>query len=529
MSKRFPGRRLSWLRLGVLITATAALVAAAGVGWGQFTDARAAAGKASWFAGYVDATATPFYSFENPSSEAERSVILSFIVADPENPCTPSWGGFYGFDEAQATMDLDRRVARLAETGGHVGISFGGLLNLELASACTDPVALKRAYSQVLERYTVDTIDLDIEGENLTDVTAGERRATVMAQLAAEREAAGQDLEIWLTLPVAPHGLTEDGVRTVQQMLAAKVPLAGVNLMTMDYGQSRQQDQTMLDASIQAARSAHVQLQTAYREAGLESGERTVWSKIGLTPMIGQNDVPGEIFTVDDAAGLNAFATEVGVGRMSMWSLNRDTTCSTNYGDVTKVSDSCSGVEQQGISYAAVLGQNLGGLPRSVSEPGHDATAAPAPTGPPTASDADIVDDPATSPYPIWTSEAAYVANERVVWHRNVYKAKWWTRGDVPDDPTASEDVTPWTLIGPVLPGETPQPVVTAPAGTFPEWKIGTVYLKTDRVQLEGRVFEAKWWTQGDSPEAALQGADGSPWLVLTNEEVAALLADLGK
>ena len=196
-------------------------------------------------------------------------------------------------------MDLDRRVARLADTGGHIGISFGGLLNKELATVCTDPVTLKQAYSQVLERYKVDTVDLDIEGDNLADAAAGERRATVMAQLAAERESAGKELDIWLALPVAPHGLTDDGIRTVEQMLAAKVPLAGVNLMTMDYGQSRQPDQSMLDASIQAARSAHVQLQAAYREAGLESGERTVWSKIGLTPMIGQNDVPGEIFTLD--------------------------------------------------------------------------------------------------------------------------------------------------------------------------------------------------------------------------------------
>ena len=211
-----------------------------------------------------------------------------------------------------------------------------------------------------------------------------------------------------------------------------------------------------------------------------------------------------------------------------MWSLNRDATCSANYGDVTKVSDNCSGVEQHESSYAAVLGQNLGGLPRAVSELGPTPSAA-APASTPAASGAGTVDDPATSPYPIWNSEAAYVADERVVWHRNVYKAKWWTRGDVSDDPTAAAEVTPWTLIGPVLPGETPQPVVTAPAGTFPEWKIGTIYLKSDRVQLGGRVFEAKWSTPGRRPGSRPARSDSTPWLVLTNEEVAALLADLGK
>ena len=57
-------------------------------------------------------------------------------------------------------------------------------------------------------------------------------------------------------------------------------------------------------------------------------------------------------------------------------------------------------------------------------------------------------------------------AGERVVWRRNVYVAKWWTSGEVPDDPTLADDATPWRLIGPVLPGETPAPEPTVPPGT---------------------------------------------------------------
>ena len=43
---------------------------------------------------------------------------------------------------------------------------------------------------------------------------------------------------------------------------------------------------------------------------------------------------------------LSAYASAKGVGRLSMWSLNRDRTCSPNYPDVKQVSDGCSGVEQ---------------------------------------------------------------------------------------------------------------------------------------------------------------------------------------
>ena len=45
------------------------------------------------FAGYVDVTAVPSYSFETPADPALQDVVLSFIVASPGAPCTPSWGG----------------------------------------------------------------------------------------------------------------------------------------------------------------------------------------------------------------------------------------------------------------------------------------------------------------------------------------------------------------------------------------------------------------------------------------------------
>ena len=51
---------------------------------------------------------------------------------------------------------------------------------------------------------------------------------------------------------------------------------------------------------------------------------------------------------------------------------------------------------------------------------------------------AGMVDDPATSPYPIWNAEGQYPANTKIVWHHNVYEAKWWTQGDVPDAPVSN-------------------------------------------------------------------------------------------
>ena len=101
-----------------------------------------------------------------------------------------------------------------------------------------------------------------------------------------------------------------------------------------------------------------------------------------------------------------------------------------------------------------------------------------------------------------------------------VYTAKWWTRGDVPDDPMVSGAESPWDLVGPVLPGETPYVVPTLPPGTYPDWSGDTVYREGDRVLYEGVPFEAKWWTQGDSPAAASDDLDGSPWVPLTVAQI---------
>ncbi len=510
MSARFPGRRLSVLRLSLLSLAVGGLVVGGLTGFNRWEDARVAESTGAFFAGYVDVTATPSYEFEDPAVKTGGSVVLSFVVASRTEPCTPSWGTFYGLDEAESALDLDRRVARLAQDGGEAIVSFGGLLNDELATACTDPGDLKDAYAEVIDRYRLSTVDLDIEGENLKDTDAGKRRAEALAALQSERAGTDTPLNVWLTLPVAPTGLTAEGTAAVAQFLEAGVDLAGVNVMTMDYGGSRPEGTSMLTASQNAADATHRQLQVLYERAGIEIGPQAAWRKIGLTPMIGQNDVKGEVFTLEDAKAFNIFAAERGVGRMSMWSLNRDGTCSENYADTTVVSDACSGIDQQGLQFAPILGDGFEGRAATLGE---EPVVEEAP-------EALVEDDPDTSPYPIWSDVGIYREDDRVVWHGNVYTAKYWTQGDLPDDPVLQAEETPWTLLGPVLPDERPVPVVTAPAGLYPAWDAQAVYERGDRILVDGRVYEAKWWSQSDSPEAAEQGSDASPWEKLDDAAV---------
>ncbi len=509
-----PRRRISIVRLLVVVLVFAVLAAAAVV---VVRWVSASAGKTSspWFAGYVDVTATPTFAFESPASDLGKNVVLSFVVATPDDACTPSWGAAYSLDAASEQLDLDRRIARLQQDGGEIAVSFGGQANQELATVCTSTAELEAAYRSVIDRYDLTTIDLDVEGAGLDDPAATARRAEALADIQRTMRASGKDLAIWLTLPVTPSGLEEGGQEVVRDTLAGGVDLAGVNAMTMDYGASLPAGTSMLDGSEQALQSLHRQLDVLYRQQGTTLSAATLWGKIGVTPMIGQNDVSGEVFTLDAARQLDAFVLAQGIERVSMWSLNRDMTCGANYANLSVVSDACSGVDQGDVRFADLLGAGLTGAPRfSAGKVTTDEPEDPA----------QLQDDPATSPYAIWNSSAAYLQGTKIVWHHNVYQAKWWTRGDLPDDPVLNEWETPWQLVGPVLPGETPIPQPTLPAGTYPDWDGTAVYQKGDRILFGGTPYEAKWWTQGDSPAAASSSPDDSPWVPLTLEQIQQLL-----
>jgi chitinase len=313
--------------------------------------------KATWFAGYADVTVSPAYDFE---AARMKDFILAFVVASPNSPCTASWGTDYNLDAAGSALDLDGRLKSLYARGGTADISFGGAVNKELASSCTDESRLEDAYREVIERYHPAALDFDLEDANLLDEGAGARRAKVIAELQRARGPLEQRLSVWLTLPASPRGLTDPGITAVDQMLEAGVQLSGVNLMTMNYGESRSPSQSMLEASKSAATAAHDQLSIVYQRAGMNLSSENLWKKIGLTPMIGQNNFPGEVFDIKAAQGLREFAVQKGIRRLSMWSLNRDTECRPG-GQSNLASHICSGVNQEPGQFAGLLGGGLTG------------------------------------------------------------------------------------------------------------------------------------------------------------------------
>jgi chitinase len=510
------GRHLSIFRVFLVIAVVAAAIG--GTWWyfaRQSEEAATAAGLTSWFAPYVDVTATPQFAFEDATAAGHTSAVLAFVVSALDAPCEPSWGGAYSMSAAADSLELDRRVARLRQLGGDVTVSFGGAANSELSIGCTDPAALAAAYTSVVERYSLSVIDLDVEGSVASTPEVNARRAAAMATMTTQRAAAGTPVSVWLTLPVGSSGLTAEGLGVLNAMLTAGVDLAGVNGMTMDYGEPLPEGRSMAGQGELALNALHQQLRAAYSAVGQDLSDLAAWQLVGATPMIGQNDVPAEVFTQDDARQLVAFAAQNQLGRLAMWSANRDKACGPNYPDVKVVSDACSGISQVPGEFDSILGAfGSGAPPAPATTTAAETSAAASASVTPTTDE--IVDDPATSPYPIWNPNMAYPKGSKVVWHKNVYQAKWYSIGDQPDVPVATADQTPWTLIGPVLPGDTPAPTPTLPPGTYPDWSPTEVYVAGSRVMLDGVGYQAKYWTQGDQPGAAPSTPqESSPWELL--------------
>ena len=514
LPSRPPRRRLSVVRVLLVLVVVAAAVTWFSGGFRSGGSTASAGPGDSWFAPYVDVTATPQYGFEDPSVAARTSAVLGFVVSSPAAACQPSWGGAYPLAAAGDQLDLDRRIARLKQLGGQVAVSFGGAANSELAIGCVDVAQLTAAYRAVIDRYSAGVIDFDIEGATASAAAVSARRAAAVAAAVLQESATGHDIAVWVTLPVGPSGLTAEGLTVLSTLLAAKVPLAGVNGMTMDYGVPLPAGRSMADEGELALTALQGQIRSAYATAGRKLTDGQVWQLVGATAMIGQNDIAAEVFTLDDARRLVDFANAHGMRRLSMWSANRDQGCGPNYPDVQIVSDACSGVPQDAGAYSAIF-QTFGPVTAVASA---DPTTTAARSSAATGTVAAPVDDPATSPYPIWNINQAYPKDTKIVWHRNVYQAKWYSQGDQPDAPVASADQTPWTLIGPVLPGEHPVPTPTVKVGTYPEWNATTAYPGGSRVMLDGVGYQAKWWSQGEPPgRSPTSPSDVSPWQLITS------------
>src|SRR5215203_1016683 len=301
--------------------------------------------SAKVFAPYVDMGLTVDWQLINIQQQSGIKVFtLGFVVGN--GGCTPTWGGV-GATVANDTLPngttILSQVQAIRAAGGDVIISFGGASGTELAQGCTTVTNLRAAYQSVLNKYRVNSttpvrLDFDIEGGATTDQASITRRNQALKGL----KTANPGLVISYTLPVLPTGLVQSGVNILNSVKADGLSLDVVNVMAMDYGSANDNGGQMGLSAQQAASNTHNQVVAA----GLTA-------TIGVTPMIGINDVNTEIFQLADAQSLLNFANANSyITRIAMWSVARDNGSCAGQGFASPV---CSGITQSNWAFSSIL------------------------------------------------------------------------------------------------------------------------------------------------------------------------------
>ncbi|MFC7846417.1 chitinase [Streptomyces sp. NPDC001046] len=309
--------------LGCLLALAAAACSGHG---GTSAAAPTTAVPGTSYAPYVSAAAPA----PTDSAGAPTTYNLAFVTADG-GACTPRWDGSRAVDDAAVRA----RIAALEEDGGRVRVSFGGASGTELGAACGSVRDLAAAYGAALDAAGTSLADFDIEGDELTDSASVDLRSRAIARLQEERPG----LEVSFTLPVMPSGLDEHALALLGSADDHGVRVRTVNLMAMNYAPAYDGD--MGGYALTAARAAHAQLRKVFG-----TSQAAAWRGMALTSMIGVNDVPGETFTLADAAEVRAFAEARGLAWVSMWAAARDRGCAPGTATGGPAAH-CSGVEQE--------------------------------------------------------------------------------------------------------------------------------------------------------------------------------------
>ena len=107
---------------------------------------------------------------------------------------------------------------------------------------------------------------------------------------------------------------------------------------------------------------------------------------------------------------------------------------------------------------------------------------------------------------PAWSATATYTGGQRVSYQNATYEAKWWSQNNIP----SAGDPWKWIAACGTDSGGGTGGGTGGGGGTSgcpdPLWVATTAYTGGQRVTYQDTTYEAKWWTQGNTPSA------GDPW-----------------
>jgi len=324
----------------------AALVLALGVSAGRASAATAL--PAHVYAPYFETWTTDGLTTTGQQSGA-KYFTLAFLETLSKSSCTLAWNGNRNDPVANGRYLSD--IASLRALGGDVIPSFGGWSadqgGTEIADSCKDVNTIATAYEDVITRYDVSRLDMDVEGRSLNRTDGIDRRNKALKLVQDWAVAQGRPFQVSYTLPTSASGLEASGLAILQNAIANGTHVDVVNIMAFDYYDRVTKD--MGTAAINAANGTIAQLHGLYPA----KTPAQLNAMVGITLMPGLDDYPKktENTTVAHAQQVYNYARANGLNTLSIWAIQRD-----NGGcpGVTG-SNSCSGIVQSTWEFSHLL------------------------------------------------------------------------------------------------------------------------------------------------------------------------------
>ncbi len=231
------------------------------------------------------------------------------------------WAGTIEIDSSNKTTAasatyIKNSIDRFQSVGGDVCVSFGGSGGVsEWTLATATPTNLANDILRVANYFKTKKVDFDIEGGVVANVAANKKLASACAQILVK----DPSFRFSLTLPVLRTGLTigmNGGLQLLRNFYDILHKNIIVNIMAMDYGGViTDMDQAAEDAS----EATVAQISLIYKIS-----TEAAYKLLGVTPMIGYNDVKGEVMSLKQYSNVATYLRNKKAFMYGMWSLNRD-------------------------------------------------------------------------------------------------------------------------------------------------------------------------------------------------------------
>lgn len=226
-----------------------------------------------------------------------KNVRLAFLTADDAQ-----------LHEIMAWKDSIKRHRNTI----NVTLSIGGANGVFPDPKASETVQAQRIYKVIVE-LGISTLDFDIEGLSLSNKECVLKLVAIIEIL---KRLSNNSIKFEFTLPVGFNGLQTEGLNLIRLLTKKNLEIHIVNCMVMDF-YTELQLPSWSDQIISILNIINTSLMEIFQVP-------SAWDKVGVCPMIGQNDDNTTIVSVNDWSKILKFAKHVNMGLVSYWSINRD-------------------------------------------------------------------------------------------------------------------------------------------------------------------------------------------------------------